>query len=87
MTAVVKFAVVGQRILDEEAASLITTEQLTVLAGKGGVVFAHASVLVELAWFGGNAAEDNADISVAVTIFRHNRRSHLKRSAAPKCRR
>ena len=62
MTAVVKFAVVGQRCLDEAAASLITAEQLTVLAGKGGVVFAHASVLVELAWFGGNVAEDNADI-------------------------
>lgn len=62
MTAVIKFAVVGQRCLDEEAASLITAEQLTVLAGKGGVVFAHASVLVELAWFGGNAAEDYADI-------------------------
>ena len=58
MTAVVKFAVVGQRCFDEEAASLITAEQLTVLAGKGGVVFAHASVLVELAGLCGNAAED-----------------------------
>ena len=47
---------------DEEAASLITTEQLTVLAGKGGVVFAHASVLVELACFDGDAAEHDADV-------------------------
>ena len=62
MAAVIKFTVVGQRVLDEEAAALITAEQFTILAGEGGVVFAHASVLVELAGFGGNAAEDNADI-------------------------
>ena len=62
MTAVIKFAVIWQRILDEEAASLITTNRLAVLAGKGGVVLAHASVLVELAGFCGNAAENYTDI-------------------------
>ena len=62
MAAVVELAVVGQGVFDDEASALIAADEFAVMAGEGCVVFTHASVLVELACFDGNAAEHDADV-------------------------
>ena len=62
MAAVVELAVVGQGVFDDEASALIAADEPAVMAGEGCIVFAHASVLVELACFDGNAAEHDADV-------------------------
>ena len=62
MAAVVELAVVGQGVFDDEASALIAADEPAVMAGEGCVVFAHASVLVELACFDGDAAEHDADV-------------------------
>ena len=46
IAAIIKLTVIGQRIFDDEAASLIAAQQLAILAHKGGVILAQASILV-----------------------------------------
>ena len=57
IATIVKLSVIGQGIFDNKAAALVTAQQLAVLAHKGSVVLAQASVFIELVLFHGHAAE------------------------------
>lgn len=72
MTVVIKFAVVGQGIFyDKIIGQGAVSQQLAVLRGKGGVVFAGASVFIAFAVIDGDIAEDthsSPQFSVAAMI-------------------
>jgi len=68
MTVVIKFAVVGQGIFyDKIIGQGAVSQQLAVLRGKGGVVFAGASVFIAFAVIDGDIAEDYAQLAA---VFR-----------------
>lgn len=68
MTVVVKFTVVGQGVFDDKVVGQgAVGQQLAVLGGKSGVVFAGASVFVAFAVVDGDIAEDDAQIAA---VFR-----------------
>ena len=68
MTVVIKFAVVGQGIFyDKIIGQGAVSQQPAVLRGKGGVVFAGASVFIAFAVIDGDIAEDYAQLAVTVS--------------------
>lgn len=60
ITAVVKFAVIGQGVFDNEIASCVTGQQLAVLADEGSVIFTHMTVFIMLIPLQCETTEDNA---------------------------
>lgn len=68
MTVVIKFAVVGQGIFyDKIIGQGAVSQQLAVLCGKSGVVFAGTSVFIAFAVIDGYIAEDDAQLAA---VFR-----------------
>ena len=70
IAAVIKFAVIGQRVLNNAVIrQFAAAKGFAAVSSKSGVVFAHASVLVNFASVNGNVTENNADIIIGSGVY------------------
>ena len=70
IAAVVKFAVIGQRVLNNAVImQFAVAKGFAAVSSKSGVVFAHAPVFVNFASVNGNVAENNADIIIGGGVY------------------
>ena len=70
IAAVVKFSVIGQRMLDYKIIrQFAAAKGFAAVSSKSGVIFAPAPVLINFGSVNGNVAENNADIIIGSGVY------------------